>query len=261
MERDSLAVAERAARAGGEEALAGFRGDRRVTTKAHKNDLVSDADEAAQERVVAALREASDAPIVGEEDGQRSMVPDDGRAWIVDPIDGTANYLRGVRLWTTSVAFLDGGEPAAAATVMPALDDAYVADGAETRLNDEAVTVSERDDLETFAVAVLGWGPLGEREGYARLAEAIVRHCGDMRRFGSMQSALAFVATGRLDAAIATRRPNPWDSVAGVRLIRQAGGRVTGLDGERWRHDSDGLVASNGADHEAVLSVARAAAD
>ncbi|WP_336002765.1 inositol monophosphatase family protein [Halorientalis halophila] len=253
--RTSLAT--RAARAGGAVAGERFRTDLRVETKAHKNDLVSAADAAAQDRVVAILSGESDAPVVGEEDETPSTLPASGPAWVVDPIDGTANYLRGLRVWTTSVAAVDDGRPVAAATVMPAMDDEYLAGADGTRLNGERVTVSDRDDVETFAVAVLGWGPQGERDAYATLSEAVVRDCGDMRRFGSMQSALAFVASGGLDAAITTRRPNPWDSVAGVHLIREAGGTVTDLAGERWRPDSQGLVASNGAAHDRLVEIAR----
>jgi myo-inositol-1(or 4)-monophosphatase len=73
-----------------------------------------------------------------------------------------------------------------------------------------------------------------------------------------MQTALAFVASGELDAAITTRRPSPWDSIAGAHLIERAGGTVTDLDGEPWRHDGRGLVASNGAAHGEVLAAARA---
>jgi myo-inositol-1(or 4)-monophosphatase len=72
-----------------------------------------------------------------------------------------------------------------------------------------------------------------------------------------MQAALAFVASGKLDAAITTRRPSPWDSIAGAHLIDRAGGRVTDAGGRPWRHDSGALVASNGHAHGAVLDAAR----
>lgn len=259
MSADWLALAERAAAEGGAVANDAYRTTLSVETKAHKNDVVSEADRAAQARVIETLERDSDASIVAEEEGAEGTVPDRGRAWVVDPIDGTANYLRGISLWATSVAAVEDGEPVAAATVAPALGETYLAGDGTVSLNGTPMTVSERDDLETFATAVLGWGPQGDRADYGRLATEIVDRCGDMRRFGSMQLALAYVASGALDAAVTTRRPNPWDSMAGVRLIRAAGGRVTDLDGDRWRHDSDVLVASNGACHDAMRAVARAA--
>jgi len=255
---ERLRLAKRAASQGGAVAMDAFRRTVGVETKAHKNDLVSEADRAAQKRVIETLDAESDAPVVGEEDGAERSVPDAGRAWVVDPIDGTANYLRGIRTWTTSVAAVEDGRPVAAASVAPAADDTYAAGADGARLNGESVAVSDREDAETFAVAVLGWGPHGERGDYARLASRIVERFGDMRRFGSMQTALAFVAAGSLDAAITTGRPNPWDSVAGAHLVRAAGGRVTDRSGADWRHDSDALVASNGHCHDAVLAVARA---
>jgi myo-inositol-1(or 4)-monophosphatase len=256
MSADRLALARQAATAGGRVAADRFRESVRVETKAHRNDRVSEADHEAQARVVETIAAESDAPIVGEEDETAMAVPDEGPAWVVDPIDGTANYLRGIRVWTTSVAAVTDGEPVAAVTAMPALEDTVVADEG-TRLNGDPVRVSDRTDLETFGVAALGWGPHGERDAYRELAGTIIERCGDMRRFGSMQTALAWVATGGLDAAIATRQPNPWDSIAGVHMIRQAGGTVTALDGDRWHHDSTGLVASNGESHGRVLELAR----
>lgn len=261
MSDDRLGLAERAADRGAAVAMDSFRTTVGVATKDHKNDLVSEADEAAQARVVETIRAESDAPIVGEEADADTTgsVPDSGRAWVVDPIDGTANYLRGIRLWTTSVAAVEDGRPVAAASVAPALGDTYLAGASGATLNGAELAVSERDDVETFAVASLGWGPHGERADYGRLADEIVQQCGDLRRFGSMQLALAFVASGALDAAITTRRPNPWDSMAGVHTIRAAGGRVTDLSGTPWRHDSDVLIASNGTRHDEVRAVARAA--
>jgi myo-inositol-1(or 4)-monophosphatase len=78
-----------------------------------------------------------------------------------------------------------------------------------------------------------------------------------MRRFGCAQLGLAMVASGALEGITTNLRANPWDTVAGVHMIRQAGGQVTDLEGERWRHDSEGLVASNGAVHDELLEAAR----
>jgi myo-inositol-1(or 4)-monophosphatase len=250
-------LARAAAESGGRTALERFRSDVAIQTKAHKNDLVSVADAAAQEQVVERLRQETSAPILGEEDDQGTTVPESGPCWIVDPIDGTANFVRGLRRWTTSVAAVHDGEPTAAATVLPALGDTYVAGDGETRRNDAPVSVSHRTDVETFAVAVLGWGPHGRRSEYAALSRTVIERCGDMRRFGSMQASLAAVADDGLEAAVTTRRPNPWDSVGGVHLIRQAGGTVTDLSGDPWRYDSQGLVASNGRAHERLCDLAQ----
>jgi myo-inositol-1(or 4)-monophosphatase len=77
---------------------------------------------------------------------------------------------------------------------------------------------------------------------------------GALRRLGSAGAALAMVATGQLDAAVATETAPPWDTVAGVCLVRGAGGRVTDAAGERWTPDSAGLIASNGRAHDALVA-------
>lgn len=254
--REELAAA--AAAAGAAEAVDRFREGVAVETKANKNDLVTAADRAAQRVVIDRIRAAfpSD-PVVGEEADELKSVPDAGPAWVIDPIDGTANFVRGLRIWTTSVAAVVDGEPVGAASAMPATGDAYATVEGRTRLNGARTGVSDRTDPETFAVAVLGWGPAADRTPYAALAGAVIERFGDMRRLGSMQAALAFVASGELDAAITTRRPRPWDSIAGAHLVDRAGGRVTDAEGRPWRHDSDALVVSNGRAHDAVVAAAR----
>lgn len=251
-------VALAAAQDGAEKALRGFRTSLEVETKVNKNDLVTGADRATQQVVVDHLRsEYPDEPIVGEEDDGPRAIPETGPAWVVDPIDGTTNYVRGIRLWTTSVAAVVDGDPVAAASVLPAMCDAYAADREACYLNDDRVGPSEHADPETFVVGVLGWGPVQDQSAFAALTGTAIERFGDVRRFGSMQAALAFVASGHLDAAITTRRPHPWDSIAGAHLIERAGGTVTDAEGRPWRHDSESLVVSNGRAHDAVLDVAR----
>lgn len=249
-----------AARSGGSEALDRFRSEQDVMTKTTKNDLVTAADLAAQQATEDVLEaHFPNEPVVGEEGDGPKTIPDSGPAWVIDPIDGTANFVRETRLWTIAVAAVRDGEPIGAASILPAMEDAYTADSDRTARNGEPVSVSERTDPETFAVAVLGWGgtDVDHRPGYVELSRAVIQRFGDMRRFGSMQAALAFVASGELDAAITSRQPTPWDSIAGAHLIEAAGGTVTDTDGERWRHDSGQLVASNGLAHDTVLDAAR----
>lgn len=263
------AIAERAARAGGVVAREQYRSSLDVETKADENDLVTATDREAQEQVVATIREAfpGDA-FVCEEDALprgtdsdveiRESVPPTGSAWVVDPIDGTANFVREARFWACCVAALVDGEPVAGATYMPALEDVYAAGAGAATRNGTTVSVSDRTDPETFAVGLLGRWPMGKGDEYAALFRASAETFGDIRRLGSMQGALALVAAGTLDAAFMPSRPHPWDSLVGVHLIRRAGGTVTDVHGDAWSHDSQGLVVSNGQAHEAVLTAARA---
>ncbi|GAB3418861.1 inositol monophosphatase [Haloparvum alkalitolerans] len=254
---DRATVAERAARAGSRVAHEHFRTDIAVETKASKTDVVTEADRAAQREVIDVIRGAfPEDAMVGEEDDELKAVPETGAAWVIDPIDGTNNYVRGMRTWATAVAAVADGDPVAAASALPALGDVYTADESGAYRDGEPVAVSDVSDPETAAVVPTIWWPREERDQYARACEAIVSRFGDLRRFGCAQAALASVAEGAIEGVITNVDCNPWDSVAGVHMIRRAGGTVTDLDGDRWRHDSTGLVASNGALHDEVLAAA-----
>jgi myo-inositol-1(or 4)-monophosphatase len=258
------AVAERAARAGGIVARESFRQEITVETKSDKTDVVTAADRDAQQQVVATVRQEfpddafvceEEVALLGEVD-RRASVPERGPVWVVDPIDGTANYVRGLRYWATVVAALVDGEPVGVATYLPAQEDIYTAGPESATHNGNPLRVSDRSDPETFAVGAIGRWP--RRDGTASY-DVLGARFGDLRRVGSMQATLALVAGGSLDGAVTPGSPHPWDAVAGAHLIERAGGTVTDLSGEPWRHDSEGLVASNGQAHGQLLDGVREA--
>jgi myo-inositol-1(or 4)-monophosphatase len=255
---ERVSAARRAAEAGAAVAVERFRTGIDVERKASKTDVVTAADRDAQTAVIDVLRESyPDDAIVGEEEGALKRVPDSGAAWVIDPIDGTNNYVRGTRLWGTAVAAVRDGATVAGATEFPALGDAYWTDGDRTYRNGDPVGVSDRTDPETCAVAPTMWWGFDARDRYDRACRAIVERFGDLRRIGCAQAELAGVAEGSLDGVVTDVRANPWDTLAGVAMVRAAGGTVTDLAGDRWRHDAAGLVASNGRIHDSVLAAAR----
>ena len=239
-----------------------FRTELDVETKGSKMDFVTRADTNTQHRVIEIIKNRyPEATIVGEEEDERKSLPEDGNAWVVDPIDGTTNFVRGTQLWTTTVAVVRDHEAVAATTVAPALDDVYTAGSNGTMLNGERTAVSTETDLEQFIVApILRYGSERDEE-FGDLLRGLIRQFGDLRRFGCAQVTLGMVASGSLDATISTQpEPNPWDTIAGVYLVEQAGGTVTDLDGNRWTSDAEGIVASNGTRHDEVVEhVARIA--
>ena len=252
------AVAERAATAGAELAFESFRTDIVAETKSCKTDVVTQADRDAQARVIEVIRaEYPDEPIVGEENGALKTVPEAGPAWIVDPIDGTTNFVNDVRLWGTAVAAVNDGEPIGAAVVLPALGDSYTADREAAYRNGSEISVSDTaaPELATIAPLML-WGR-DSREAYATATRELVTRYDDLRRVGSAQATLSLIAAGSLDGGFTNLVSHPWDSVAGVHFVRQAGGRVTDRHGGRWRHDSAGLVVSNGDLHDSLLAATR----
>ncbi|MDS0280749.1 inositol monophosphatase family protein [Haloarcula onubensis] len=251
---DRREVAKAAAERGANVAMDAFETDVATREKSGKVDVVTEADEAAQDAVIEAIRESyPDEPIVGEEGDQRKTVPESGPAWIIDPIDGTNNFVHGVGRWGTAVACVEDGEPVTSVVTVPALDEQYVADADGVWLNGEPIGVSDRSDPDAFVVAVTLRYTNGLREAYAALVGSIIESFDQFQRVGSTQFTLALLARGSLDVVVGLGEANPWDTVAGVQLIRQAGGTVTDVSGEPWRHDSEGLVATNGAAHDAVL--------
>ncbi|WP_135303959.1 inositol monophosphatase family protein [Haloarcula amylovorans] len=248
-------ITQRAATAGAEVAHDLFRTELDVGTKDSSMDFVTRADTETQRRVIDTILDAyPDATVVGEEGDELKSVPADGSAWVVDPIDGTSNFVHGIQLWTTTVAAIRDGKTVGATTVAPALGDTYTAGPDSVTLNDEPMSVSGKADVEEFKVAsILRYGP--ERDHmFGELLDTLMQQFGDLRRFGCAQVTLGMVACGSLDAAISTQpQPNPWDTIAGVFLVERAGGTVTDIYGDPWTPDAEGLVASNGKSHKAAV--------
>ncbi|WP_370454791.1 inositol monophosphatase [Halorhabdus sp. CBA1104] len=252
---DYAPVVEQAAVTGSAVAANLFRRDIEVEYKDDtKANVVTKADRGAQAAIMDTLeRLQPDATIVGEEGDAAKEVPDSGLSFVVDPLDGSYNFTRGNRLWCASVAAVEEGEPVAAASVAPALDDAYVGTPEGVRRNGEPVSVSDRTDPSGFMVAPTYFWGFDSREQFAVAARAVVERFSDLRRVGSTQLALALVAAGEIEAAITNLETNPWDTIAGAAMVEWAGGTVTDLNGDAWGPDSTGLVASNGGAHDLVL--------
>lgn len=233
-------------------------------------------DRAVQRRVSESLSSAApDVPVVGEEADARKDVPDAGLAWVVDPIDGTNNYVAGGVVWAVAVAATRDGDPVAAVTHLPVIGETYtvgaVSDAAEradasitefdgdaeaspvARRNGEPIHVSDVDEPSSFTVNPIFGFSDRHRRRHRRAVETIFETFGDYRRVGCAQAALAAVASGELEAAVSTVRLNPWDTVGGARLIRAAGGRVTDVHGDRWVPGATGVVATNGTAHDRVV--------
>ncbi len=254
---DRVQTALRSAQLGSQAAVTEFRTELEVATKANKNDLVSNADLAAQRAILNHItREFPDDTIVAEENNKDSSIAGSEPIWVIDPIDGTTNFVRGLPLWSTTVAVVHNGEPIAGVTVLPAISDEYVATPTDTYRKEEPITVTNTDDIDQFLVGILGSGSTDKVAGYASLSHACIEVFGDIRRFGCTTAALAFVSSGVLDAAITGTRKSPWDVIAGAHMIRCAGGTVTTLDGQPWGVTDSMLVASNGEAHTTVLKKA-----
>ncbi len=194
-------------------------------------DFVSQADRIAEDTIFELLEGAfPDYGWLGEERTERP-VDTDGYRWIVDPLDGTTNYLKGVPHWAISIALCHGNEPVAALIFDPMKAETFSAErGKGAYLNGMPIKISEGVDLNA---ALLATGvPNGGRSMYLghclRDLDALMPQTAGIRRFGAAALDLAYVAAGRLDAYW-ERNLGPWDIAAGALIVREAGGCVRPL--------------------------------
>jgi myo-inositol-1(or 4)-monophosphatase len=194
--------------------------------------MVSDADRAAEEAISALLRaERPEDGLLGEEG--LSAPASSGRRWVVDPLDGTTNYLYRYRAWAVSVA-LEDSDGALVGVVHDALNgETFRASrGGGAELNGAPIRVRDVDDLGRALVATgFGYDP-DVRRGQAEVLLRLLPHVRDVRRAGAAALDLCHVAAGRLDGYY-ERGINHWDWAAGALIVEEAGGRVVPLVGGR----------------------------
>ena len=219
-----LEVATAAVLAAGRSALAHFRNREAllVETKGLQ-DLVSLADREAEQVIRKALGDAFPGDgILGEEEGG-ALAP---RLWVIDPIDGTANFLRGLPYWGVVLAFAVDDLPVIGLTYDPVHDELYAATrGRGTTRNGMPVRTSERTEASEACVG-LSYSFKTDPEAYAALMAGILGQELDHRRMGSSALSLCHVADGRLDA-MACLSCNSWDVLAGLLLVQEAGGHAS----------------------------------
>ncbi len=245
-------VAERAARAAGEVLRRGQARDVR-----HKGaiDLVTEMDLAAEAAARAVLaREAPGVPIVGEEGGGALG----STCWIVDPLDGTTNFVHAFPAWSVSVALREGGRLEAGCVYDPLHDVAYSARrGGGATANGEPIRVSSTAALdEALLITGFPYDTPDRAPLYLAYFEAFLTRTQGIRRTGSAALDLALLASGRADGFWEFQL-HAWDVAAGALIVEEAGGRATGMDGEPLVLDAGRIVASNGRLHEALLEVIR----
>ena len=217
-------------------------------------DLVSEADHASEELLATHLLSAfPDDGILGEEGGVQGG--DGPFRWIIDPLDGTTNYVHGLPVFAISIALEHRGNPVAGVVHAPALGETFHAmRGKGARFNGRSAEVSTTDRLVD---AVLSTGLPNERVSMADRLVADwawgIHALQGLRRTGAAAVDLCWTACGRLDGYW-ERYIGPWDFTAGALIIEEAGGRVTRPDGSRLRCEAGPVVASNGHLHDEILA-------
>ncbi len=255
-------IALRAARKAGDTIVrAGEQLDRIEVESKGANDFVSEVDRAAEKEILYQLQKAyPDHAFLAEESGLSGNESSDYR-WIIDPLDGTTNFLRGIPHYAVSIACEYKGQIEHAVVVDPVRREEFIASrGRGAQLNGRRIRVSKLGSLDS---ALLGTGiPFRAREAghlpaYMKTLETLASQSAGIRRAGAAALDLAYVAAGRLDAFWEIGLA-PWDIAAGSLLIREAGGLVSDFKGGSRTLESGNIVAGNPKCFKAVLQVAQA---
>lgn len=244
-----LEVAIAAAKAGGEVALRHFRTDLAVERKSDRSP-VTIADRESERRIVEVLRSAfPQHSILGEELGEHIG---DSRKWIIDPIDGTKSFIRGIPFFASLVALEEEGEVTTGVIYAPAMGDLlYAQRGFGAFDTAGRLQVSERRTLAS-AMLVFGGASVLRRAGYWGPYERLVDASARQRAYGDYFG-YTFVARGQAEAMIDVDL-KPWDLAALKIIVEEAGGRFTDFHGRPTIYEGS-AVASNGYVHDEILSL------
>jgi myo-inositol-1(or 4)-monophosphatase len=245
LEAELLEVAREAALAGAAELLARFGRNPALRTKTTPTDLVSEADLAAEAAIDAVLRERRPEDAVLAEEGglSRGTGSSSGLRWLVDPLDGTVNFVFGIPAFAVSIACEDGTGPLAAVVLDPLREECFLATrSGPASLNGEEISVGERASDLTVAMVATGFAyDAAMRERQAAVVSRVLPRARDIRRVGSAALDLCWTACGRFDAYY-ERGLNPWDLAAGSLIAERSGlvVRVIPAVGE----DPPGVIAA-----------------
>lgn len=222
-------------------------------------DVVTDADKASETLIVAAIRERfPDHGIRAEEGGAAASAGE--YEWLVDPLDGTINYLHGLPIYCVSLGLLRHGEPYLGAIYDPSRGELFAAErGRGAYCNGRPLRVSATPRLaESLLTTGFPYNRFAEPDNNIREHNHLLLKCQDIRRPGSAALDLCSVAAGRSDAHWELGL-HPWDVAAGAVIVLEAGGTVSDWQGRPWRPESRRLVASNGHIHQELLGELAAA--
>ena len=260
---EALSVAREAARQAAAVLLAAWPGiSRRDADRKRPRDLVTDADRESERRILEVLARAfPDHAFLAEESGGQAS--EGSLCWIVDPLDGTANYVHGFPMFAVSIALYDGQLPLAGVVLDPVRSEWFTARSGEGAWLDRGetgsatrLTVAGGGDPEEGPLLATGF-PFKNRSEMPRYLAAfadLFQRSSDMRRAGSAALDLAYVAAGRVDG-FWEMALNPWDIAAGEILVLEAGGLVSDWRGGDGHRESGWLAAGGPATHRLLTSV------
>ena len=245
----------KAVMAGAAEVQRFFNNEFKIQYKEGLNNPVTEADHAAEKAIMAVIKaQFPDHFILSEEAGE--IVQDSNYKWIIDPIDGTINFAKGIPLNCVSIGIEHNKEIVMGAVFNPHLNELFFAEkGKGSILNDKPVSVSaETQVAKSCLVTGFPYTYLDSKNGPLEVFERLIRVGVPVRRLGSAAIDLCWVACGRFDGFY-EHKLEAWDSSAGYLIVEEAGGRVTNLKGEKFSPYQHGIVATNGKIHDELVTI------
>ncbi|OGD86785.1 hypothetical protein A2Z23_02370 [Candidatus Curtissbacteria bacterium RBG_16_39_7] len=253
---EELEVAIQAAKEAGGILSFSFGKDHKQTFKADFSPSIK-ADLLAEKKILATLQRAFPKhQILSEESGKHGK---SDFCWVIDPLDGTSNYLRGIPIFGVSIALLFKGESLLGVIYLPQTNELFWAEkGKGAYLDGKKIEVSKISELKK-TVTTLEWGRgENDRKFFGKILAKLLSRAGTTKHLGSSVYNFSMLARGRIDA-ILDQGSQIWDRAAGLLLVEEAGGKVTDLEGKVWKFDSWGFLATNGTKiHREILGILNA---
>lgn len=248
-------IAVRAARQAGSLLLRYFdHVDSLKVTQKSRNDFVSEVDKAAEEAIISVIRQSyPDHAILAEETGKHEG---NDFQWVIDPLDGTTNYLHGFPQFSVSIALKHRGILESAVVYDPLTNELFTADkGNGAYLNERRIRISSQ---KTLTGALIGTGiPFRDQrfvDNYLGMMKDMIKDTAGIRRPGSAALDFAYLAAGRTDGFWELGL-SQWDFAAGALLVKEAGGSVTDLSGGERYLETGNVVAANVTLHQEMLKL------
>lgn len=258
MSKEALIAIESAKEAGALIKKGFLLGSHNVSRK-EDNSPVTEMDYQSSELITQKIRTQFPTHKILSEESPNALAQEIGNepTWVIDPLDGTSNFIAGIPLFGVAIALVINRQPVTAVIYDPLHDDLLAAQvGKGTMLNGQQIFVSNKKQTKG-AMLFAGRGYRDrDKERHGHIIYALEQETTYFRRLGTATIMLASVAAGRADSVILTGN-KPWDVAAGALLIREAGGRVTDYCGKEWSLDSEDMVATNGGIHDQIITITR----
>lgn len=251
---EHLHIAVEAAKSAGTIIQEQFGSSLQLQIKQNRRDIVTNVDLASESEIFRILKNRFPSiPFLSEETANSDISNDP--LWVIDPLDGTSNFIRGIELFTIAIALCVEAVPVVAVVYNPISHKLYTAQkGRGAFLNDHRISISDVASLEESTITMNMSYNNKEREIILENIKHVLFKIDGLRMFFSSEHELCLVAEGSSDAAV-MYETHPWDVAAGCLIIQEAGGRVSNWAGENWKLTDRHCLGSNGNIHQVLLSL------